>query len=148
MPEKLTFEIVSNILGTSTKTIDFAQSGTDDKKLPASTFNGNGALDEVALKKIREEFRMPSIRIASINSRGVIVIEFSDDFFQISNVTQLQDVSKINGVERMNLQLTVDPEESQTSEQLKFTWTPLNCTEKTLTLKLKFEQPLMVSSNS
>ena len=48
----------------------------------------------------------------------------------------------------MNLQLTVDPEESQTSEQLKFTWTPLNCTEKTLTLKLKFEQPLMVSSNS
>ena len=47
-PEKLTFEITSNILGTSTKTLDFAQSVTGGKRLPASTFNGNGALDEVA----------------------------------------------------------------------------------------------------
>ena len=54
----------------------------------------------------------------------------------------------IDGKKRMSLELIVKAVESQTENEVRFTWSPLDCTEQVLRLQLNFDQPGKVSSYS
>ena len=54
-------------------------------------------LDTVIESRNKTSFQVPTLRIASIDPKGVLTIAFSDPFFTIQNITQLRDERKIDG---------------------------------------------------
>ena len=54
-------------------------------------FKGRVSLEDALKSRNREGFKLPTLRIASIDPRGLLTIAFSDPLFIIQNITQLQD---------------------------------------------------------
>ena len=147
--KKLTFELNSNILGKSQLQLDFttaAASASGSKNVTTFEFKGSVRIEDTLKSRNREGFKLPTLRIASIDPRGLLTIAFSDPLFIIQNVTQLQDYGQIDGKPKINLQLSIYPVEGQSAEQIRFTWSALEFTEQFLRLQLKFDQPGQVSS--
>jgi hypothetical protein len=87
---KLNFELNSILLGKSLKTFDFAtpaNSVGSKKNVTVFNFQGRVNLDDVIENRNKTSFKLPTLRIASIDPKGVLTIAFSENFFVIQNIT-------------------------------------------------------------
>ena len=62
------------------------------------------------------------MRIASIDVTGRLVIAFSEPFFVIKDIAQLKENCFIGSKNRTSIEVIIEPLDSQTTDQLKFSW--------------------------
>ena len=77
-----------------------------------------------------------------------MTIGFSDELIVLKDLDQLtaKELS-IGGELKPNLELHIEPLESQSQSQVEFTWYPLSFTETRLLIQLVFKSPYAISQD-
>ena len=82
----------------------------------------------------------PSLEIVRISNRGVVDVRFSQDLYQVNNLTIINSTV---------IQLEIVPDEPETDMTLlEFTWNVTDFTASTMTIHMYFTKPVYVSSRS
>ena len=109
----------------------------------------SGTLEQSYAENKGDAFVEPTMSIRSIDRRGYIVIKFSDNFVIPQNLADLTKKDfEVNGIKYSNLELTVEPEEGQTAEDVKFTWKVSSYTKKELAIELSWDELVIISSKA
>ena len=142
------FVLESDILGTSKESIPFKvlfESETEIEEQDGFVFQFNGVAGEIV--KNEEGAELPTISVQSVDRTGLMVIKFSDEFVQLADTSVLKAKHDllIDGEEKSNLELVVQPTETQTASQVGFDWTVKEFTKTELTIQITFEHPFYIS---
>lgn len=118
----LEFELVSNVLGTSTQKFELNQNiQAQGEEVRFFEFNYDWQQALIEQQAEVQDFQLPSVEIASISKTGEVKIKFSDTFLVYP------DLKKIRKDEMMVLR--VAPEEDQEEDKLRFDWRVISFTE-------------------
>ena len=82
---------------------------------------------------------IPTIKIKSISFTGLLIIEFSDPFVPLEDLSLLQDTFYVGASQNItNLEILMNPVEGQTDTMVMKDWTPNSFTENELEIQLNF----------
>ena len=90
---------------------------------------------------------IPTIKIKSISFTGLLIIEFSDPFVPLEDLSLLQDTFYVGASQNItNLEILMNPVEGQTDTMVMKDWTPNSFTESELSIQLNFQTPYHIST--
>ena len=144
---KLAFILDSDVLGSNSEeiTVEIPDWGGTASSDFVFDFNANFDFSKLETGDIGDSL-YPTLFVESIDRQGLVTIGFSDELIVLDDLDQLtaRELS-IGGELKPNLELIIDPLETQSQSQVEFIWSPLRFTENELLIQLVFRSPFEIS---
>ena len=101
---------------------------------------GFGFNVEKAFERLQVEITFPTLSIKSIDENGLLVVQFSDEFFEVKDLTLLTSTRALSGSEsQAALAINAVALDWQEEDKVTMDWTVLSYSTTQMKIQMNFE---------